>query len=171
MSRIKVVLKKLWIMLELVVILSFIYVSVVSFLQMRNQSLYAASLDFSKTLAQFVSKEQRLPFNLLEFCQWKENGEKNPFEDFANTKRYVDLNPLTLNDAIHGSAPYIIMKDKRIKCLENVVNDRFRNYVIVVARDNEGIPCTGGRLSPAAENAAREDTRPPGEFTPARARR
>ena len=33
-------------------------------------------------------------------------------------------------------------------------------------RDNEGIPCAGGRLSPAAENAAREDTRPPGEFTP-----
>ena len=39
------------------------------------------------------------------------------------------------------------------------------NLVIVVDRDNESIPCTGGRLSPAAENAAREDTRPPGEFT------
>ena len=36
---------------------------------------------------------------------------------------------------------------------------------IVVATDNEGIPCTGGRLSSAAENTAREDTRPPANDT------
>ncbi len=37
--------------------------------------------------------------------------------------------------------------------------------VIIAATDNEGIPCTGGRLSPAAENTAREDTRPPASDT------
>ena len=40
-----------------------------------------------------------------------------------------------------------------------------RNHLIVVATDNEGIQCTGGRLSPAAENTAREDTRPPASDT------
>lgn len=122
-------LKKLWGVVELIVVLSFIASCITGYFYVRKQRLYYGWLNFIRTLAEFVEKEERLPHDLQEFCTWKRGEDSNPFFDFKQTSRWVDLNHLAMEEVISGQTPYILIKDKETKYLEGEVNKRFKERV------------------------------------------
>ena len=129
MNRLKNMLNKLWIAVELIVVLSFVAFCVIGYFHARKQRLYYGWLDFVRTLAEFVEKEERLPRDLHEFCSWERKGKPNPFSDFKQTRKWVDLNHLTMEEVIRGETPYIMIKEKETKYLEREVNKRFKERI------------------------------------------